>query len=89
MSWRVFWVTISIRSWPEVSPETALTTMEIKVLDRLAPDKLRDRNLPAGMERYAVEIARLDGYLARSRDPLPGGTVMWRDLSRLTDIILG
>ena len=62
--------------------------MEIKVLDRLAPDKLRDRNLPAGIGRYAVKIARLGGYLARSRDPPPGNIVMWRGLSRLTDIML-
>lgn len=89
LSWRVFWVTMSSRSSPEAPPETALTTMEIKVLDRLAPDKPRDRNLPAGIGCYAVKIARLGGYLARSRDPPPGNTVMWRGLSRLTDIMLG
>jgi hypothetical protein len=27
--------------------------------------------------------------LARARDPPPGNTVMWRSLSRLTDIALG
>ncbi len=89
LSWRVFWVTMSSRSSPEAPPETALTTVEVKVLDRLAPDKLRDRDLPAGIGRYAVKIARLGGYLARSRDPPPGNIVMWRGLSRLTDIMLG
>jgi len=29
------------------------------------------------------------GYLARANDPPPGNTVMWRGLSRLTDIALG
>ena len=66
LSWRVFWVTMSSRSSPEAPPETALTTMEIKVLDRLAPDKPRDRILPAGIGRYAVKSARLGGYLARA-----------------------
>jgi hypothetical protein len=28
-------------------------------------------------------------YLARANDPPPGNTVMWRGLSRLTDIALG
>ena len=82
-------MTMGSRSSPEAPSETALTTMEIKVLDRLAPDKPRDRNLPAGIGCYAVKIARLGGYLARSRDPPPGNTVMWRGLSRLTDIMLG
>ncbi|WFU40045.1 hypothetical protein QA640_38430 [Bradyrhizobium sp. CB82] len=35
------------------------------------------------------KIARLGGYLARASDPPPGNTVMWRGLSRLTDIALG
>lgn len=29
------------------------------------------------------------GYLARTHDPPPGNTVIWRGLSRLTDIELG
>jgi hypothetical protein len=29
------------------------------------------------------------GYLARAHDPPPGNKVMWRGLSRLTDIELG
>jgi hypothetical protein len=31
----------------------------------------------------------LGGYLARTHDPPPGNTVMWRGLTRLTDIELG
>ncbi len=34
-------------------------------------------------------IARLGGYLARANDSPPGNMVMWRGLSRLTDIELG
>ncbi|MDX6463874.1 MAG: hypothetical protein QOE55_7571, partial [Acidobacteriaceae bacterium] len=29
------------------------------------------------------------GYLARSHDPPPGNMVVWRGLSRLTDIQVG
>ena len=38
---------------------------------------------------YLIKIARLGGYLARTKDPPPGNIVMWRGLSRLYDIALG
>jgi len=34
-------------------------------------------------------IARLGGYLARANDSPPGNMVIWRGLSRLTDIEMG
>ncbi|WP_292589651.1 hypothetical protein [Mesorhizobium sp.] len=41
------------------------------------------------MAFYISKIARLGGYLNRTRDPPPGNIVMWRGLTRLTDIALG
>ena len=41
------------------------------------------------LSHYLIKIARLGGYLARASDPPPGNIVMWRGLSRLTDIELG
>lgn len=41
------------------------------------------------LSHYLTKIARLGGYLARANDPPPGNMVMWRGLSRLTDIALG
>jgi alpha-glucosidase len=38
---------------------------------------------------YITKLARLGGYLARAHDPPPGNTVIWRGMSRLTDIELG
>jgi hypothetical protein len=35
------------------------------------------------------KLARLGGYLGRSRDPPSGTIVLWHGLSRLTDIELG
>ena len=43
----------------------------------------------SALSHYLIKIARLGGYLARASDPPPGNTVMWRGLSRLTDIALG
>jgi hypothetical protein len=89
LSWRVFWMTMLNRSSPDASPALALTDAEIGLLDHLVRDKgqkpLRRRTL----SHYLTKIARLGGYLARASDPPPGNTVMWRGLSRLTDIALG
>jgi hypothetical protein len=35
-----------------------------------------------------MQLAKLGGYLARTRDPPPGNTVIWRGLQRLHDIAL-
>jgi hypothetical protein len=84
LSWRVFWMTMINRSTPAATPAVALTDDEILLLDRLVPDKgpLGEKAL----SKYLIKIARLGGYLARASDPPPGNTVMWRGLSRLTDI---
>jgi Transposase DNA-binding len=87
LSWRVFWMTMLNRSAPDALPTLALTATEIGVLDRLVNDKPQARRKT--LSHYLTKIARLGGYLARANDPPPGNTVMWRGLSRLTDIALG
>ncbi|WP_283813594.1 IS4 family transposase, partial [Bradyrhizobium sp. Leo170] len=87
LSWRVFWMTMLNRSAPDAPPTLALTATEIGVLDRLVNDKPKARQKT--LSHYLIKIARLGGYLARASDPPPGNTVMWRGLSRLTDIALG
>jgi hypothetical protein len=79
-------MTMLNRSAPNAQPTLALTPTEIIVLDRLVNDRShRGKTL----SHYLTKIARLGGYLARTSDPPPGNTVMWRGLSRLTDIALG
>ena len=86
LSWRVFWMTMVGRSAPDAEPGLALTDQEVALLDHLVPDKApQERTLAL----YLTKVARLDGYLARGSDPPPGTAVMWRGLSRLTDITLG
>jgi hypothetical protein len=89
LSWRVFWMTMLNRSAPTAPPDIALTETEIGLLDHLMKEK---GQMPLGrktLAHYLTKIARLGGYLARASDPPPGNTVMWRGLSRLTDIELG
>jgi len=89
LSWRVFWMTMLNRSAPHAPPNLALTDIEIGLLDRLVKDKGQRALRRKPLSHYLTKIAQLGGYLARANDPPPGNTVMWRGLSRLTDIGLG
>lgn len=96
VSWRIFWLTMLARAEPHSKPTEALTPEEIKVLDALtlqAKAKSKSK-APAALPSpyltpYIVAIAKLGGYLARNNDPAPGNTLIWRGLTRLTDILLG
>lgn len=85
LSWRVFWMTMVQRTAPGISAEAAITAQEKAILDKLfgSPEK------SDSLSTCLIRIARLGGYLARNNDAPPGNTVMWRGLSRLTDIHLG
>ncbi len=89
LSWRVFWMTMLNRSLPEASPQMALTSTELYLLDQLVPD--RPGHVPPNntITIYLTKLARLGGSLARAKDPPPGNLVMWRGLTRLSDIQLG
>jgi hypothetical protein len=88
LSWRVFWMTMINRTAPDVSPEVAFTELELGLLDELVQDKAK-KHRQKSLTAYLTKLARLGGYLARANDPPPGNTVIWRGLSRLTDIQLG
>ena len=87
LSWRIFWMTMMNRLAPAASPLVALTEVETQLLDTLLPERPIRRK--ATLSTYLIKIARLGGYLARANDSPPGNIVMWRGLSRLTDIELG
>lgn len=89
LSWRIFWMTMMNRVAPAAPPTVALTSIETRVLDLLIPDRTSDRSHSATLASYLTKIARLGGYLARAKDPPPGNAVMWREVSRLTDIESG
>jgi hypothetical protein len=89
LSWRILWLTMLNRIVPDASPRVALTDTEITLLDELVSDTGNRRRRPGTLSFYLTTLARLGGYLARSSDPPPGNRVIWRGLSRLTDIELG
>jgi hypothetical protein len=89
LSWRVFWLTMLNRAAPDAPPTMALTDQEVRILDHAVPDTSnipRQRKL---LSHYLTKLARLGGYLARACDPPPGTIVIWRGLTRLTDIQIG
>jgi hypothetical protein len=77
------------RSNPNAPSDLVLTDPEIELLDHLVKDKDQKAFRRKTISHYLTKIARLGGYLARASDPPPGNTVMWRGMSRLTDIELG
>ena len=89
LSWRVFWMTMLNRTAPHAPPQIALTGGEIRLLDHLVTDVSKSQRRTKTLSHYLTKLARLGGYLARASDPPPGNLVMWRGLSRLTDIELG
>jgi hypothetical protein len=88
VSWRIFWMTMLNRTTPNAPPSLALTDTEIRLLDHLVSDKSEPKSHKS-ISHYIIKVARLGGYLARANDPAPGNLVMWRGLSRLSDIEFG
>jgi hypothetical protein len=89
ISWRVLWLTMIARTSPSSPPTVALTDTEIAILDYLVSDTGNRQTQTGTLIFYLTKLARLGGYLARAADPPPGNTVIWRGLSRLTDIKIG
>lgn len=89
LSWRVLWLTMLARTEPHASPSIAFTENEVALLDLLISDTGNRQAKQGTLSFYLIKLARLGGYLARAGDPPPGTIVIWRGLSRLTDIEIG
>ena len=89
LGWRIFWITMINRSTKEASAKLAFTRLELRLLDQLVKDKTDAKSRQKPLSAYLLKLALLGGYLARANDAPPGNMVMWRGLSRLTDIELG
>jgi len=89
VSWRIFWMKMLQRADPDSNAAFAFTAPEIKALDRLRPDNESWVPQPKALSQYLTKLAKLGGYMARKNDRPPGNMVIWRGLTRLTDIVLG
>lgn len=90
LGWRIFWITMLNRFTDHARPTLVFTPLEIKLLNRLVsvPHGARHAR-PTSLGSSITQLARLGGYLNRAADSPPGNTVIWRGLSRLTDIEIG
>jgi hypothetical protein len=77
------------RTTPKTSPTIVFTATEISILDRVIADNGNRGAKPGTIQFYLNKLSRLGGYLARTSDPPPGNTVVWRGLRRLVDIQIG
>ena len=89
LSWRIFWLTMINRSTQKAKASLAFTPLEINILNRLAPENPLGSTRSPSLKSCLTQLARLGGYLNRTGDGPPGNIVMWRGMSRLTDIELG
>ena len=89
LGWRIFWLTMINRSEPDAIPQVGFSELELHLLDTLIRDKTGEGRHKKSLNTYLIKLARLGGYLARAHDPPPGNKVIWRGLTRLTDIELG
>ncbi len=87
VAWRVLWLTMVNRCSPNLPAQLVFTETEIQLLDHLVP--MKDGSQGKTIGPYIIRLARLGGYLNRTRDAPPGNMVLWRGMTRLTDIHLG
>jgi hypothetical protein len=90
LGWRIFWMTMLNRCTRHLQPSLAFTPLEVDLLSQLIPEarggESRGRQ---SLNSFLTRLARLGGYLNRASDAPAGNTVVWRGLSRLTDIEIG
>jgi hypothetical protein len=89
LSWRIFWLNMINRSTQKAKASLAFTPLEINILNRLAPKTKPAPTRSPSLKSCLTQLACLGGYLNRAGDGPPGNLVMWRGMSRLTDIELG
>jgi hypothetical protein len=87
LAWRVLWLCMVNRVSPDLPANLVFTETEIKLLEHLVPVKGGSRKKTVG--QFLIRLAKLGGYLNRTRDAPPGNMVLWRGMNRLTDIHLG
>jgi hypothetical protein len=75
------------RTNPRTAATSVFTNRELTILNHLAGDARQSAK--TSIAHYLNIVAKLGGYLARKADGPPGNLVLWRGLSRLTDIHLG
>ena len=74
-------ITALNREDQKLAPKLVFDTLERKILQHYF------KNMPRAitLQDYILRLAKLGGYLNRKKDPLPGVTVIWRELNKLSE----
>jgi hypothetical protein len=77
LAWRIFWLTMVNRTMPQASATLLFTVNEIAIFEGLMRNKKRGEPIAADTAQHRLmQLAKLGGYLARTRDPPPGNMVI-------------
>jgi len=87
VAWRVLYLTLCTRQLPELPCDALFETYEWQALYCFVHKTNQPPEQVPLLSDAVIWLARLGGFTA-SRKRQPGTTVLWRGLSRLTDIAL-
>jgi hypothetical protein len=73
IAWRVLWMCQLNRVSPELPASLVFTETEMKLLEHLQPMKAAKDSQTIG--DFVIRLAKLGGYLGRTRDSPPGNMV--------------
>ena len=85
VAWRTFYTTRIGRELPDISCEAVFTADEWQPVYQLVTNQ-EPPSTPPSLRRMVRLIARLGGYVDRSRDDEPGTDTVMRGMERLHDI---
>ena len=86
IAWRIFYITLIARTYPELACTQLVNDNQWKVLYAKIH---RNKNFPTiipSVKTFVNWVARLGGFLARKNDGEPGPIVLWRGWRRLDDL---
>jgi len=88
VAWRLLWLTCRARQDPEESSDAVISKTSWRILHRAVEGSEPPDKAP-GLRVAVRQLARLGGFLGRTRDGEPGVTTLWRGIRRLDDLTLG
>jgi hypothetical protein len=86
VAWRLLWLTYEARIHPNTPCDTVLETHEWQALCVTFSQNPDPPKIPPSLREAVRMIAKLGGFLGRTRDGEPGVKTVWRGLKRLHDI---
>jgi len=87
VAWRILWLTYQARLTPDTPCTVAFQPTEWQALYLFTQCQRRLPTKPPSLRQAVRWIGQLGGFLGRTGDGEPGVKVLWRDWTRLQDIV--